>query len=116
MMLQDTVEHSQASLRHQTQGRVRTGRLGLRRHGIAQGRTDSVLQERVAVGHRSDRHICNAEYLLLAGRRPGLFRMAFGTQTDFTGGRHLLHCKIRATTRLNRRLAAQGSRRSPKHK
>ena len=51
MKLQATVERSQASLRHQSQGRVRTGRLGLRRYRIAQRKTGPALQAGMPVGY-----------------------------------------------------------------
>ena len=67
MKLQGTVEHSQASLRHLTQGRVRTGRLGLWRHRIAQGRTVPALRERMGRGRRGGGGHCGTQYSVLAG-------------------------------------------------
>lgn len=65
MKLQGTVEHCQASLRHQTQGRVRTGSLGLRIHRIAQGRTGPALHAGVPVGYGGSCDRCGYEHNLL---------------------------------------------------
>jgi len=115
MRLQGTVEHSQASLRHQTQGRVRTGRLGLWRHRIAQGRTGPALQERVGMGRRGRGDLCGTQYSVLVGedrQREGFVEMR---NWQLRGGRsastspraylvgwlapcprHLLRCKVPA--------------------